>query len=1114
VTFLLTDVEASTRAWQSDPAVAAGALRRQEEIVAAAVGAHGGFRPVEQGEGDSVVAAFARASDAVAAALAAQLALTSETWPTVEPVRVRMALHTGEAEAHGGRYAGPTIIRAARLRTAAHGGQTVVSRVSAELAGDDLPDGAALIDLGTHRFRDLARAEHVYQLTHPDLPGTFPALRSLDRVANNLPAQLTSFVGRDDELAQIAGLLSHVRLLTLTGAGGCGKTRLAAHAAAMVAESYPAGVWWADLAPLGSGSAVPTAVLSAVGLPEHPARTAIEQLAAHLGSDRALLVVDNCEHVLDDVVGLVEPLLAQASELTVLATSRESLAVPGETTWRVPPLTMPPASCSPMPESLGAYDAVALFVERARQARPNFAVNNDNAPAVAEICARLDGIPLAIELAAARVRVLSPDEIRAGLDDRFRLLTARPIRGVARHQTLSASVEWSYELLGEAERVLLQRLSVFAGGFTLDAAEAVCSGRGIEVLQILDLLTSLVDKSLLVTDEEHRVTRYRLLETIRQFAAARLTEAACDGTEAAAVRDAHLTFFRQLALEAEERFLADDALTDRLALEHDNLRAALDWTLHRNDAEASVDLLVGLAHLWLARGWLREAGGWFDRVLTVPPVAGSSARHRAVWARGMLAIVDGRPDPALGLAGEVAEWARSVGDRRYVARGTVIDGVVRTMVDPADGERLVLDAVAMGDDVGDVTSSVLGRVALLANAIHRDDHRLVARYLDEGRAVFESASGQMRALYHALAGWSDVRVGRLAEARSHARSAGDLAERFGDAAFAGALVALLLALCDLAEGRIEEASAVLEPVLREPRATGPTREDAMLTGAWGCVLAARGSLADAETAMVEAVRLAGEIGDGLQVAFCRAWYAGLLRLRGDTAGARTAAEALLGHARQQHNAAFEAVAIRELAALARLEGDLIAADDLAHRALTLSAEAGLLPDVVAGLLAVAGIAGAEESWEEAARLFGAADALRRRLGIALAPWDRLVADADLDLVRRSLGDETFQAAWIEGQGLPVDDAIAYAERGRGERKRPSAGWAGLTPMERQVVDLLAGGLRNAEIAERLFIAPSTVKTHLAHAFAKLGVSTRAELAVLAAARQTTARGASSPPPPT
>jgi predicted ATPase/class 3 adenylate cyclase/DNA-binding CsgD family transcriptional regulator len=1101
VTFLLTDVEASTQAWEADPLAASAAVLRQEEIIAEAVARHGGFRPVEQGEGDSIVAAFARASDAVSAALSAQLTLAGEDWRTAAPVRVRMALHTGEAESQSGRYAGAAIIRAARLRGAAHGGQTLLSRAAAELAGDELPPGAALVDLGTHRLRDLVRAEHVFQLSHPDLPLGFPPLRSLDRVANNLPVQLTSFVGREEELAQVAAVLSEVRLLTLTGAGGCGKTRLAAHTAALVAHTYPGGVWWVDLAPLRSGSAVSAAALSAMGLREHPACTPVEQLAGHLDSAPALLVFDNCEHVLDDVVALVEPLLGRGPRLTVLATSREPLGVPGETTWRVPPLATPAATSRPALESLGTYDAIALFVERARQARPNFTVDNDNAPAVADICIGLDGIPLAIELAAARVRVLSPQQIRAGLDDRFRLLTAPATRAATRHHTLSASVEWSYDLLGEPERRLLQRLSVFAGGFTLDAAETVCAGAGIDALRILDLLTSLVDKSLVVADEGRSTIRYRLLETIRQFAAACLGAEANRSPEPAALHDAHLAFFRRLAAEAEERFLADDGLTGQLEAEHDNLRAALDWALRRENAEAAADLVVGLAHLWLGRGLLREAATWFDRVLRHPAVTGSPARHRAVWARGLMAVIDGRPDPALELASEVAEWARSVGDARYVARAQTIVGVVTVMADPVAGERILEDAIATADDASDPISSVLGRLVRLVSALHRDDHGLLAEHLNEGRPAFESASGQMQAMYHAFCGWSDVRLGRLEAARHHAAMASTLAERYGDAVFAGALFVLLQALIELAAGRAEAAAALLEPVLREPRSAGPTREDPMLTGAWACVLAHRGQIEKAEAAMAEGVRLAVELGDGLQIAFCHAWHAGVLRLGGNVSQARTAAQTLLDHARQQHNASFEAVALRELGALATLDEDLEVADDLTHTALALSDDAGLLPDVAVGLACAACIAAAEESWEEAVRLFGAAEAARQQLGTVLAPWDEQAVGTALEGVHRALDGQTFEAVWSQGQALSLGEAVAYAQRGRGERKRPTTGWASLTPMERQVVELLSGGLRNAEIAERLFIAPSTVKTHLGHAFAKLGVSTRAELAVLAAARK-------------
>ena len=1101
MTFLLTDVESSTRAWETDADATAAAMTRHEEILTAAIAAHGGFRAIEQGEGDSVVAAFSRASAAVEAAVEAQLALAREPWPTPVSIRVRMALHTGEAEASGGRYAGSTIIRTARLRAVAHGGQTVVSRATAELVHDAMPDGATLVDLGSHRLRDLTRAEQIFQISHPELPAVFPPLQSLDRVANNLPAQLTSFIGREDELAQVGRLLEEVRLLTLTGAGGCGKTRLAAHAAASVAASHPSGVWWVELAPLGAGSSVSTAVLAALGLREHPSRSDADQLADRFGQGRALLVLDNCEHVLDAVVALIEPLLVRSTELTVLATSREPLGLPGETTWRVPPLALPAASGT-SPVALAAYDGVALFVERARQARPNFIVTNENAPAVAEICARLDGIPLAIELAAARVRVLSPEGIREGLNDRFRLLTGGAKRGLARQQTLAASVEWSYDLLSDDERTMLQRLAVFTGGFTLDAAEAVASGGAIEALQVLDLVTALVDKSLVVADEERSHVRYRLLETIRQFALARLASSG----EAAAMRDRHAAFHVQLAAQLERAFMTDDELLRREEPEHDNLRMALEWALDNAAIDDAVTLLIGLSNLWMTHGLLREATVWFDRVMDHPQFEACGSRYRAMWARAMLALIDGVPHPALGSGETLCEQAVAAGDERYVARWMWVHGMTVVMAQPAGvaARKILQEARRLADAVGDLHAAQWARVALIVLGVHREDHELVARYYEEAAPLHDRATGQMQAFLDALVGFSEVRIGSFEAARRHGEAARRLAAEVRDPALAGSMADITVALVELAEGRIDAAAVVLEAILREPRASGPTREDPMLVGALGRVLAERGDLDGAASAAADAVRMAVQGGDGEQYGLCAGWHAALLRHLGHHSSARTLAEALLAHGRQQGHPGWEGIALRELGHLARLSGEHDTADEHVHRALSLCMSAGIRPDVELSLVAVASVAAAGESWEEAVRLFGAAERLGAEIGFVLPVWDRAVAQAGLELARGALESETFEAAYDEGRSLTLDEAVAYAERGRGERKRPSSGWAGLTPMERQVVDLVAAGLRNTDIAGRLFVAPSTIKTHLAHAFAKLGVSNRAELAALVTRRRSSA----------
>ena len=723
-------------------------------------------------------------------------------------------------------------------------------------------------------------------------------------------------------------------------------------------------------------------------------------------------------------------------------------------------------------------------------------MTNDNAPAVAEICSRLDGIPLAIELAAARVRVLSPEGIRAGLDDRFRLLTGGAKRGLPRQQTLAASVEWSYDLLSDAERTMLRRLAVFAGGFTLDAAESVVAGRDIEALQVLDLLTALVDKSLVVADDEPFRIRYRLLETIRQFA---LTRLAASG-EAEAIRDAHADFHLRLAEQAALTFMADDELLSRQEPEHDNLRTALEWTLDRGLIEEAITLLVGLANLWMTRGLLREANVWFDRVLGHPEFEASRSRYRAWWARALLALIDGIPHPALGLAGAVTEEAMAAGDGLYVARGMWMQGMVVLMAEPAAGEKILQEARRLADEIGDLHSAQWAQMGLVVVGIHTENHELVTRYHEKAQPLFDGGTGQMRAMRDAIIGFAEVRVGRFAAARRHGEAARRLAAEVGDPTFAGSMADVTVALVELGEGRIEAAADVLEAVLLEPRASGPTREDSMLTGAWGWVLAERGDTEAAEAAMAEADQLAVQCGDGVQIGLCLGWHVALLRFIGDRDRARKLAEDLVGHARQQGHPGFEAIALRELGQLARLDGELDTADDLVHRSLALCAEAGILPDVQQSLLAVAGVAVAEESWEEAVRLFGAAESLGAELGSALPVWNRTVADADLELARHSLDPQAFDAAYGEGRALPIDQAVAYAERGRGARKRPSSGWASLTPVEHEVVALVAEGLRNTDIAARLFVAPSTIKTHLAHAFAKLGVSTRSELAALATRR--------------
>ena len=542
VTFLLTDVEGSTRRWEDAPSSMSMAVPRHYEILDEAVADHGGVRPVEQGEGDSVVAAFARATDAVAAAVDAQRRFLSEEWPEGADLHVRMAVHTGEAQLRDeGNYFGQTVIRCARLRAIGYGDQILVSDATAGLVVDRLPEQAGLTDLGMHRLKDLGRPERVWQVVHPDLPATHPELRSLDAHPHNLPVQVTPLIGRDEDVAALARLVGAERLVTLTGSGGVGKTRLALDVAADLLEQFPGGVWFVELAGVADQGAVGPAVLAALGAHEVAGLEPVEQLDATLPHQPTLLVLDNCEHLVEPCARLTAGLLAQHGSVKVLATSREPLGVPGEVTWRVRSLSTPSPETVMAVPALSQYEAVRLFIDRARRARPTFVVDDANAPAIAQICHRLDGIPLALELAAARCRQMSVERIALELDDRFHLLAGGARTVLPRQQTLAASVEWSHDRLDESEQIVFRRLGVFAGVFPMEAAEAVASAFGdVEPVTVFDVVSRLIDKNLVVAEERPGGEQhYRLLETLRAYALNRVRVAG----ELEAVRDAHLTFW-------------------------------------------------------------------------------------------------------------------------------------------------------------------------------------------------------------------------------------------------------------------------------------------------------------------------------------------------------------------------------------------------------------------------------------------------------------------------------------------------------------------------------------------------------------------------------------------
>jgi predicted ATPase/class 3 adenylate cyclase len=708
-TILFTDIEGSSRLWEREPERMAAALAGHDRLLRDAVAKRGGS--VIKSTGDGMLATFRDPHGALAAVIALQLALRDASTTAALPLRVRAGLHAGVVEDRDGDSFGNAVNRAARVTTAAHGGQVLATQAVAELVRDGLPDGITLRDLGTVRLRDLLTPERVYQVEHDGLPREFPALRTLEAIPNNLPQQLTTFVGREHELAAVKDELAGTRLLTLFGIGGVGKTRLSLQVAAEVVSNHPDGVWFVELASISDARLVPQAVATALGVREEPGRSILDALLQHVHDRSLLLVLDNCEHVIDACAALVHQLLQAGAGVRILASSRERFNIAGETVHPVPPMAVPAPDGKPAADAAGASEAVRLFVERARGNQPAFALNDRNTPAVVEICRRLDGIPLALELAAARLRALPVEEIAARVNDRFRLLASGDRTALPRQKTLRALIDWSHDLLSEPERTLLRRLAVFAGGFTLDATEAVAAGGEIAAGDVLELLTGLVDKSLVTLDAE--VGRYAMLETVRQYAMEKLDASG----EGGPVRDRHLGYYLSLIEMAAAGFAGPERVKwlDQLDRARENILAAHAWSLRVPDGgEQSYRLVFATRYYWFQRGLL-ELGHRvsLDTIVNGPSTSATIARSRALWVVGQICAHMGRYREAQTHLEESLSIARSAGDRHAVAG--VLHVLALAMVgqgDAAAARRLCEETLDIARDMGDERRIVMASNAL------------------------------------------------------------------------------------------------------------------------------------------------------------------------------------------------------------------------------------------------------------------------------------------------------------------------------------------------------------------------------------------------------------------
>ena len=846
-TILFTDIEGSTRLWEQEGERMAGALAEHDARARSAVEDNHGA--IVKSTGDGLFAAFHDPLDAINATVTFQQSLVDPAVTHGIPIRVRCGLHCGVLERRDNDYFGTPVNRTARIMSVAHGGQILISQAMVDEVGARLPASITLIDLGSVRLKDLSSPEHVYQVVHPDLRADFPALRSLEATPNNLPEQLTSFVGRERELEEATQLLRGSRLLTLLGMGGLGKTRLSLQIAADMLDAYPDGIWFLDLAPIRDPSFVPNEAAHVLSVREEPGKPLTQTLCAHLKSRKALLIFDNCEQVVSACASLANAILRAAPDIRIIASSREALRVPGEQIYPVLPLAVPAPAASV--ETLSRSEAVQLFIARAQLQKPGFTLTEREAPAIAELCARVEGIPLALELAAARMRSLSLQEINKRLHNRFSLLTGGGRVLLERQQTLRALVAWSYDLLSDNEKLLFERLGVFVGGFDLAAAEAVCGADPLVPEDVLDLVLSLVDKSLVMVRETDGESRYRMLETLRDFGLEALGKRGEQAENAKRHCDHYLLVARaaRIGLQGPEQ----PEWIRRLEAEFDNMRAAIALALGGGtDPVIAVKFEVSLQGFRFVRGYSTEGRRYIHAALALPGVVASDIAHaHALYVGAVLADNQSDYAEAGRMLEPCLELRRKIGNRVDVAATLSMLGTVRLHEDDAERAR------ACDEEALEIFRSIDDRIGEAIGLEHLGEIALHVADSAKARDYFEQCLAIARSIDHLeLEGNCELSLGELslqaadlpAARQRFARSleiAKDSANTRGEA-----LALWWIGKADMAEGDGENARTNLGAALRTFQA------DQMHAEMLGCIEDHAGLCASLGSAL-EAARIYG-----------------------------------------------------------------------------------------------------------------------------------------------------------------------------------------------------------------------------------------------------------------
>jgi predicted ATPase/class 3 adenylate cyclase/DNA-binding CsgD family transcriptional regulator len=1023
VTLLFADMAGSTHLLTQLGDHYASALSECHQVLRAVFGQWNGN--VVDTQGDAFFVVFARATDAVEASVTAQRALASHAFPEGVAVRMRMGLHTGEPQRTAEGYVGLDVHRAARLMSVGHRGQVLLSQTTCSLVEQDLPEGVSLRDLGEHRLKDLGRPMHLFQLVIVGLQASFPPLHTLESFPNNLPVQPTPFLGREHEVAAIGDLLRRedVRLVTLTGPGGTGKTRLALQVAAGLSGLFASGVFFVNLAPISDPALVVPTIAETLAIREGSGQALLSRLTEELQLRQLLLLLDNFEHVVS-AAEQVAAVLTACPQLKVLVTSREVLHVRAEHEFPVPPLAVPDPDHLPDLATLSHQVAVALFLQQAQMVKPDFQLTDTNARAVAELCARLDGLPLAIELAAARMKLFSPQALLTRLLSRLSVLKSASRDVPARQQTLRNTIAWSYHLLDEEEQWLFRRLSVFVGGCTLEAAEAVCTGSDDEAGRILAGIASLVDKSLLQRMEQHvgEEPRFVMLETIRAYALERL--ASHGETEAA--RSAHAAYFLALAEDTEEDIAGPQqvVLLERLEQEHDNLRAVMQWsTSHAGERKAMALRLGGALYaFWYVRAHFSEGRDFLEHALLLRGDVAAPVWAKALYAAAQLHEDLGSHDRAEDYCEQSLVFYRELGDTRGIATC----------------------------------------LHVLADIAWNQGNLPVARTLGEESLTLFRALGDSRWVAYLL-----YHLGSLAvEQGEYARGRDLLTEGLTITRERGDTWMIATSLFTLA--RVSWLSG--------------------------------GDLAEAHTALDESFALFQEVGDKENIANCLTLWGMLALGEGDIAGAASRVEQALALFQEMRAQSGTALSLYAFAKVAEASGDAARSQALYEQGIAVAHKVSDKLTITSGLEGLAAAVAAQGNHVWAAHLWGAAEALRVEIGTPLPPVARVPYHQAVEALRTQLGEPAFATCWAEGRRMTLDQVLAVQEHvvlptaGEGSSSPRTSSRPrypdGLTAREVEVLRVVAQGLTNDQVAERLVISPRTVDTHLTSIYSKIRVSSR------------------------